>query len=554
MKKFVAMILALTMLLTLVACGGNNSSNNSSTSTPSTSAPSTSTPSTTPPPGEPAPVTPSELKNTDIYPLEGDHKLSVGIQSSIENPNESIYFQMFQEAIGIDIEYQSVTNEQAHLLYAGDAAPDVLFGQFGLSAKQMNGFGEAGALINFMDHLDKMPNLSRVYAENPRMFACVQNYEGAVYTLPQVVYTLTSAGNMLYARTDYMAAVGWEKDPATIEEFTQYLRDLRDYYLPKDPQFIPFTPYSASHMKYGAQISQALFPAFGELSETGLTTSPDGKTVVAGFTTEQYKLYVTWMNSLYEEGLLDPNAFTADSTTMKAFMNEGHTGVNSIMSLMKAEHFPSGNLDLTVLAPMSSQYDSTATYIKPSLYKAYNVAISTSCKDLDAALAYVDAFYSTEEYPLNEEGTIWGISFWLGKLGEGWDIREEGVSYNNMSGSTTGLNYSTAPFIGNFDLIPYVDDVAGFKAVCVKEKLLPVAIDHVYTNELALTEDETDTYTDAWADIDPYVAQMHAAFITGEADINAEWDNFIKQLDALGLQDVLDAYQAALDRYNAALS
>ena len=546
MKKTIAMLLAMIMLLSLAACG---------TDTPETTAPKETKPiSGDPGTVETTPVAPPEVKNTDIYPLEGEHKLTVGIQSSIENPNESYYFNLFKDIIGIDIEYQSVTNEQAPLLYAGNAAPDVLFGQFSLSATQMNGFGEAGALINFMDYLDKMPNLARVYAEHPRMFACVQNYEGAVYTLPQIVYTLTSAGNLLYMRTDYMAEVGWDAPPATVEEFAEYLRDLKEHYTAIDPSFIPFTTYSSSYMRYERQLAQALFPAFGELSEPGLTTTPDGKTVVAGFASEQWKNYVKYMNSLMAEGLLDPDAFTASSDLMKAFMYEGHTGVNVVMSSMKAEHFPSGNIDLIVMPPMTSQYDSVPTYIKPSLYKAYNVAISTECEDLDAALAFVDAFYSTEEYPLNEEGTVWGISFWLGELGDKWDIREEGVAYNNNNGSTTGLNYSTAPYIGNFDLIPYTNDIAGFKAVTVKSNLLPYEINHVYCNELALTEDETDTYTDAWADIDPYVAQMYAAFVTGELDIDAEWDNFLAQLDTLGLQDVIDAYQAALDRYNAALS
>lgn len=55
MKKFFAMLLALSMLLTLVACGGNNSSNTPSTSAPSTSTPSTSAPAT-PPAGESVPT------------------------------------------------------------------------------------------------------------------------------------------------------------------------------------------------------------------------------------------------------------------------------------------------------------------------------------------------------------------------------------------------------------------------------------------------------------------------------------------------------------------
>ena len=44
---------------------------------------------------------------------------------------------------------------------------------------------------------------------------------------------------------------------------------------------------------------------------------------------------------------------------------------------------------------------------------------------------------------------------------------------------------------------------------------------------------------------------MNAAFLTGQIDIDTEWDTFIKTLYDMGLQDVIDVYQAALDRYNA---
>ena len=44
------------------------------------------------------------------------------------------------------------------------------------------------------------------------------------------------------------------------------------------------------------------------------------------------------------------------------------------------------------------------------------------------------------------------------------------------------------------------------------------------------------------------MSEITAKFITGEVDIDAEWDNYLKELDALGLQDVLDAYNAAYQR------
>jgi len=80
---------------------------------------------------------------------------------------------------------------------------------------------------------------------------------------------------------------------------------------------------------------------------------------------------------------------------------------------------------------------------------------------------------------------------------------------------------------------------------------MPVAVDVFYTSHLRLTEDERDIYTDAWVDIDKYLTEMNAAFITGQMDIEAEWETYLKELDVRGLQDVIDIYQAALDRYNA---
>ena len=39
-----------------------------------------------------------------------------------------------------------------------------------------------------------------------------------------------------------------------------------------------------------------------------------------------------------------------------------------------------------------------------------------------------------------------------------------------------------------------------------------------------------------------------AAFITGNKDIDAEWDNYLKELDAMGLGEVCAIYEAAYAR------
>jgi len=89
------------------------------------------------------------------------------------------------------------------------------------------------------------------------------------------------------------------------------------------------------------------------------------------------------------------------------------------------------------------------------------------------------------------------------------------------------------------------------KALGVRDVLRPHDVNIFYTTLLMLTEEEQEIYNDRWTDIQTKVGQMNAEFITGQADLETDWDAFIDDLYAMGLQDVIDVYQAALDRYNA---
>ena len=79
---------------------------------------------------------------------------------------------------------------------------------------------------------------------------------------------------------------------------------------------------------------------------------------------------------------------------------------------------------------------------------------------------------------------------------------------------------------------------------------MPYAVPVLRPESLPLTEDEHDVYTDAWTDINKYVMEFQAAVLTGEKNVETEWDTFIANLNEMGLQDVIDVYQAALERYN----
>ena len=47
---------------------------------------------------------------------------------------------------------------------------------------------------------------------------------------------------------------------------------------------------------------------------------------------------------------------------------------------------------------------------------------------------------------------------------------------------------------------------------------------------------------------------MQAKFITGVADIEKEWDTYVATCEQMGLNEVLEVYQASYDRWNEALN
>ena len=46
---------------------------------------------------------------------------------------------------------------------------------------------------------------------------------------------------------------------------------------------------------------------------------------------------------------------------------------------------------------------------------------------------------------------------------------------------------------------------------------------------------------------------MTTKFITGDADIESGWEDYLASLDQIGLPELLEIKEAAMDRWNAAI-
>lgn len=505
------------------------------------------------------------FKNTDKYPLEGEHKIVLS-SSEFKQVDWYPFIDNFAIATGIDVEVNVVAKEQIPLLYAGgeETIPEFLYGRYtssSLTIEQINEYGMAGALLNYADYLDQMPNLKAAIERDPALLSYVVNEDGSFYTLPTHVFTMSAGHPVYYMRADHIAQAGWDHVPTTVDEFIQCLRDCKAYFEAIDPQYVAMTEYDGTYFTWDGVATKAFFSAFGDLLETGITTTNDGKDITVGVTTEQYKRLLKFYHTLYSEKIMDQELFSATSDFMKPFVNDGHTTVSAIMTSMLPEMFPNGDMEtaLVIPEPLTSEWQSEKRVLMADKYGWMLGLVNAKSDNLDAILAFIDATYAAEDNPIDDDGGLWGLSFWLGKCGLDWEWLEGRTGYRLLTREgyekrtdyTSGAMLGWAPYIGDVPSVQMnADGTPHLKASRVLKNIYPYRVDITRTGWLKLTEDEYDTYLDVWADIDTYLTQMHAAFMTGQVDIDAEWDNFQAELMNLGLQDVIDVYQAALDRYN----
>lgn len=527
MKKLLALLLALVIIMGLVACTpeDENEGERVTISIP------------------PDVLETPNRVNADFYPLNTDTTLRVLFTE--DGMGETDASLLWEKVTGVNLEHLTWTNEQMLTCLAAGDIPDAIVMPWDFDKSTVYEFAVAGKLLDFSKHLKKMPNLCALIREYPEILEACAYPDGGMYSLPKVGWNNTYQSNLMYIRTDMMEELGWEKAPATTDELLQFVKEAQAKYGATNPDFIAFMPQNNTYMAWNGMntLSSTLFSSFGELVETALTVNKDGE-VVLGAATEQYRRYLEFMNQLWNSGAFATEIYTMDSTAGRATVQKGNCAV-SLGTHAKEGAFSDGIIAVDVLAPLTSRYQSNKQWMKKSEVSFRACVASANCEDLDTLLAWLDSFYAPESNPLNKEGTVFGDSIVWGELGKNFDKNDDEKSWS-QSGMYT--NYYDALLLQSVShYLPEKSSDLYYKAKGTVENLLPYAKEGANLDYIALTPTQQDNYNDIWIDLEKYISQMHGKFITGQESIETGWINYLNQLNKMGLDDVLEIYQNAYD-------
>jgi putative aldouronate transport system substrate-binding protein len=567
-RKIVGLILMLVALMALAACSTPEPDADTSTDT-----------------------------DTDTDTEEMDEPIELSLMWTDEGPwleanNDSYTIDLMGQANNVDFDLQNITldvmADKVAIALASQELPDImlLVGTNEVPGALLAGqYGPQGMFVKLDEYIDAgmMPNMAAQMEKYSDMEARITSPDGHIYMAPSISLQLSFKPG-LGMRPDLLAACGYLPDNRTPEyEWLQTTDDLYDAFECMSEQLgggpvisnrEGFARVAIGWAKYfGTGVAEYHNPATGQYE--------------VGPTMDRYRHMITFMNRIFNDGLLHPDYATMSDPdnsnlaygecTIGAFME--HLGWSfygcNFIGLDPGTHFTSPSLTIDgerILWPQSSAIDLEMPMVVSAL---------SSKEHQDAAVRVIDWLYGQEGAELmgfGEQGVHWDRNpdgtacfmgaFWSHEDGEdpGTACADAIVDENGRPGtSASGVPVFFDLFIMN-QRIPRIRrmgggiDYQGYSCwpgpgYCnMQQDMLQnvLGASGSLTDPLppiVLNDAELEIVADVGTPLTTFVLEETQKMIEAAAPpTDAEWAEFVSGVEGFNAQALADAYNAALAR------
>lgn len=446
------------------------------------------------------------------------------------------------------------------LLAAGDV-PDLILGPNAISDSDLATFGTL--FEDLSDDMDALPNVQAMFDEVDGAKAMATSLEGPVYSLPSYKKYWPQAITHQYINQQWLDTLGLAT-PTTWDELFDVLVAFKD----GDPNGngqadeipLDFSPVGTTGFGY--------FQPTSLLGSTGMTISGGGGTgifvedseVSSFFVDERYKEVVAFLNRCWKAGLLSEEAFTQDYSTYQS-VGRG-TGdqarVGFSWGWSGSDRFGPGVYEqYTPMAPLLAKAGQSE---KPSWSYDYenltrnHLTVSAQAKNKDAVLRVVNELYSPDT----------SIQELFGDIPTNVE-KVSDTEYTVLPPADTNLDPSTWK---------WTSSVADHGAFFIREDMdvaLPADLAEAVQDAVPLQPalDALDVDANVWPG--PFIKMSaedlstvalndtaifgiampkFAEWITS-GGVEDQWDDYVAQLDGLGLTQNVEIHQKYYDQYIA---
>ena len=499
-----------------------------------------------------------------------DEKISmtafIAASSFVDDYQDNDFTRYIEEKTNIHLELEIAPAAEAlqkrNLLMASGDYPEIFITGFSKSEQQF--YGSQGVFLPLNDLIDRYGvNVPKVFTDYPLVKPNLAMADGTIYALPDINDCFHCAyAQKMWIYRPWLEKLGLEM-PSTTEEFKEVLIAFRD----RDPNgngIADEIPLSGAISGWFAGVDGFLMNAFvyshGNLAGGEMRMFIEDGQITAAFAEPGWREGLRYMNDLYSEGLLSGDAFVQDYNQYLqlgenpdvVLLGAGTGGHNGVFTQF---HGDSGRwLDYTVVPPLEGP-DGTRLARYDPVYGYWEWTITDKAAHSEAAFRLGDAFYEPDMVLHSSHGRE-GIEWVWAEPGEiGINGRQAVwkalVAYGGGGRSSWWDQGGPQARSRDFRLGQVRGEGISLEAILYEEtrdKMEPYQVNpDMVVPPLSFDEDAAAEITDLESALGTYVTEMIARFTVGDADIEAEWNDYLAELDNIGLPRYIELMQEAYD-------
>ncbi|MFZ5967161.1 MAG: extracellular solute-binding protein [Bacillota bacterium] len=408
-------------------------------------------------------------------------------------------------------------------------------------------YGMEGAFMPLNDLIDQhAPNIKAFLEKRPDVKEYASGPDGNIYFIPYIPDGVVSTGYMI--RQDWLDKLQLDA-PKTVDAFYEVMKAFRE----KDPNGnglkdeIPI--FNRNNWEVYRLVN--LWGAKSGGRDKEFYVDENGK-VKHPFIDPTFKVGMANVAKWYKEGLIDPEIFTRGKNSRDVLFGDNlggftHDWFGSTADYNEKLKDKVTGFNIQPIAPPADingkQWEEdTRDPIKPDGW-----AIGNSNQHPVETIKFFD-FWFTEQGRILANFGVEGMHY---DMVDGKPVFKDEILHGDKPVTTLLWEAGAQIPIGFHQDFAYekqwLNDVA-VQGMEMYEKN-NYCIERM--PKVNFTPEEQKIYDDKWPAIKAYLDEATQNWILGGETVEAGWDKYIQTLDGMGMQDILDIYQSAYDRYKS---
>ena len=465
-------------------------------------------------------------------------------------------FKRLEKQTNVKIDWENIPDtdfaEKKNLLLASGDLPDAFYGA-GFTDYELINYGKDGTIIPLENLIDQYaPNLKALLDRRPDIKLAITAPDGHIYGLPSWEENNLDINPFFHViNKNWLDKLGL-KVPQTLDEYTQALIAFKT----KDPNGngkADEIPISFMHMQWCSDIA-GIFGAFGLPDNLEHRIVREGKVIFTA-SQPQYKEALKYIHdNWYKQGLIDPESFTQDAAQ---YLAKGKTPDETLGSYVwwEVEEVVGAerSKDYALLPPLKGPNGDQMIGRNNGGGPGRGSFVITKENRYPAmTMRWIDQQYD----PYMAAQIHWGPLDVVFKKDEKGKL----VNLPLPKGVSAGeFRQKVAPGTGNPGVITFDDfgkvvDMeprAQKRAEYLEKYYTPYMKKENYPS-IFFEPDELDKINRIEPELIKYVNTQRGKFIV-DGEVDEKWDSYVKTLEKMGLNELMEIYQKGLDRYNANL-